>query len=128
VLVLDFSGINTTKQVFYTHSAMHLDRVRRSCLFLHLLALAHCQHVVFANYVVPEHYVVFLRSTYVVFIIFRVSRMDDAKCTLATRVCLSAVVFPHYCTGPDVTWGMVGGAPSCAPLGGFAISARVALL
>ena len=32
-------------------------------------------------------------------------------------VCLSAAVRPHYCTDPDVTWGMV-----------FAIGARVALL
>ena len=29
---------------------------------------------------------------------------------------------------PDVTWEMVGGAPSCALLAGFAIGARVALL
>jgi len=46
-------------------------------------------------------------------------------------VCPSAVRgrMPHYCTDPDVTWGVVGDvAPSCALLGGFAISARVALL
>jgi len=35
---------------------------------------------------------------------------------------------PHYCTDPDVTWGVVGDAPSCTLLGGFAIGARVALL
>ena len=27
--------------------------------------------------------------------------VDDAKCILVTRVC------PHYCTDPDVTWGVV---------------------
>jgi len=32
---------------------------------------------------------------------------------------------PHYCADPDVTWGMVGGAPSCALLGGFAIGVRL---
>ena len=40
------------------------------------------------------------------------------KCILVTAVCVSACVsvclslaaFPHYCTDPDVTWGMVGGA------------------
>jgi len=26
-------------------------------------------------------------------------------------VCLSAAVCPHYCTDPDVTWGVVGDAP-----------------
>jgi len=26
-------------------------------------------------------------------------------------VCLSLAACPHYCTDPDVTWGMVGGAP-----------------
>jgi len=26
-------------------------------------------------------------------------------------VCLSAAVRPHYCTDPDVTWGMVEAAP-----------------
>jgi len=25
-------------------------------------------------------------------------------------VCLSLAAFPHYCTDPDVTWGMVGSA------------------
>jgi len=43
-------------------------------------------------------------------------------------VCLSVAAFPHYCTDPDVTWGMVGVPPSCALLGGFAISARVSLM
>ena len=32
-------------------------------------------------------------------------------------VCLSAAACPHYCTDPDVTWGVVGDAPSCALLG-----------
>jgi len=38
---------------------------------------------------------------------------NDAKCTVVTRVCvcLSAAVRPHYCTDPDVTWGVVGAAP-----------------
>jgi len=26
-------------------------------------------------------------------------------------VCLSAAAFAHYCTDPDVTWGMVWGCP-----------------
>ena len=52
--------------------------------------------------------------------------VDDAKCTVVRRVCLS--VWPHYCTDPDVTWGVVGDAPSCAQVCGFAIVARVALL
>jgi len=45
-------------------------------------------------------------------------------------VCLSAAVCPHYCTDPDVSWGVVLDAlpPSCALLGGFVIGARVALL
>ena len=44
------------------------------------------------------------------------------------RLCLSAAVRPHYCTDPDVTWGVVEAAPSSALLGGFAIGAWVALL
>ena len=47
---------------------------------------------------------------------------------LSVCVCVSAAVRPHYCTDPDVTWGVVEAAPSCALLGGFAIGARVALL
>jgi len=43
-------------------------------------------------------------------------------------VCLSAAVRPHYYMDPDVTWGRVGAAPSCALLGGFAVGAMVALL
>ena len=43
-------------------------------------------------------------------------------------VCLSAAACLHYCTNPDVTWGVVGVPPSCALLGGFAIGALVALL
>jgi len=39
---------------------------------------------------------------------------------LATAVCVSVCVsltaFPHYCTDPDVTWGMVGVPSSCALL------------
>ena len=47
---------------------------------------------------------------------------------VCVSVCLSAAVRPHYCTDPDVTWGMVEATPSCALFGGFAIGARVALL
>ena len=47
------------------------------------------------------------------------SRIDDAKCIVVTRVCvcvcvcvcLSAAVRPHYCTDADVTWDMVEAAP-----------------
>jgi len=57
--------------------------------------------------------------------------VDDAKCILVTRVCVSVCLwlaaFPHYCTDPDVTREMVGVPPSCALLGGFAIGARVTL-
>ena len=31
-------------------------------------------------------------------------------------VCLSLAAFPHYCTDPDISWGMVGVPPSCAIL------------
>jgi len=43
--------------------------------------------------------------------------VDDAKCIVVTRVCvsvcvcLSAAVRPHYCTDPDVTWGRGRGYP-----------------
>jgi len=48
-----------------------------------------------------------------------VSRTDDAKCIVVTRVCvsvclsvcLSAAVHPHYCTDPDVTWWRGSGCP-----------------
>jgi len=44
-------------------------------------------------------------------------------------VCLSLAVFPHYCTDPDVTWGMAGVPYSCALLlGGLGIGARVSFL
>jgi len=53
----------------------------------------------------------------------------EAKCIWPRlSVCLSLTTFPHYCTDPDVTWGMVGVLCSCALLGGFAVSARVSLL
>ena len=54
-----------------------------------------------------------------------VTRVCVAVCVC---VCLSAAACPHYCTDPDVTWVVVGDAPSCALLGGFAIGAQVALL
>jgi len=43
------------------------------------------------------------------------SVVDDAKCIVVTRVCvsvcLSAAVRPHYCTDLDVTWGHGRGCP-----------------
>jgi len=48
--------------------------------------------------------------------------------SVCVSVCLSLAAFPHYCTDPDVTWGMVGVPSSYALLGGFAIGARVSLL
>jgi len=48
--------------------------------------------------------------------------------SVCLSLCLSAAACPHYRTDPDVTWGVVADAPSCALLGGFAIGARVALL
>jgi len=61
---------------------------------------------------------------------FRVSRR---RCEMyighvCLSVCLILATFPHYCMDPDVTWRMVGGAPSCALLGGLAICAWVSLL
>ena len=47
---------------------------------------------------------------------------------LCVCVCLSLAACPHYCTDPDVTWGIIGMPPSCALLGGFATGARVSLL
>jgi len=41
--------------------------------------------------------------------------IDDAKCIVVTRVCvsvcLSTAACPHYCTDPDVTWGIDRGCP-----------------
>jgi len=41
--------------------------------------------------------------------------VDDAKCIVVTRVCvsicLSAAACLHYCTDPDVTWGSGRGCP-----------------
>jgi len=52
-----------------------------------------------------------------------------ASLYVCVSVCLSAAACPHYCTDPDVTWGVVEDAPySCALLGRIAIGARVALL
>jgi len=40
--------------------------------------------------------------------------VSQAKCILlkavCVSVCLSLAIFPHCCTDPGVTWGMVGGA------------------
>ena len=33
----------------------------------------------------------------------------EAKCILATAVCVSIAAFPHYCTDPGVTWWNDGG-------------------
>ena len=64
------------------------------------------------------------------FITFRVSRRLREMYIGHARlcVCLSLAAFPHYCTDPGVTGGMVGDAPCCALLGGFAIGSRVSLL
>jgi len=43
-------------------------------------------------------------------------------------VCLSLVAFPHHCTDPDVTRGMIGVPSSCALFGRFALGARISLL
>jgi len=50
-------------------------------------------------------------------IIFRVSRRRRemycgyARLCVCLSVCLSATARIHYCTEPDVTWGVVGDAP-----------------
>ena len=65
---------------------------------------------------------------------FRVRRSRGEMYIGHDRLCLCVcqcqyiAAFPHYCTGPDVTWGMVGVSPGCALLGWFAIGARVSLL
>jgi len=66
----------------------------------------------------------------VVIITFRVMRSRGKMYSGHGRlcVCLSLAAFPHYCTDPDVTWGMVGVPSSYALLGGFAICAQVSLL
>ena len=35
--------------------------------------------------------------------------VGHARLSVCVIVCLSLAAFPHYCTDPDVTWGMVGG-------------------
>jgi len=37
--------------------------------------------------------------------------VDDAKCIVVTRVCVSTAVRPRYCTDLDVTWGRGSGCP-----------------
>jgi len=56
--------------------------------------------------------------------------VDDAKCILVTRICVSVCPSPHSHTTARVPgfWGNGRGAPSCALLSGFAIGARVSLL
>ena len=59
--------------------------------------------------------------------------VDDAKCILVTRVCVSVCLcpLPHAHTTARTRiqlGGVVGVPPSCALLGGFAIRARVSLL
>jgi len=53
--------------------------------------------------------------------------IGHARLCVSVSICLSVAAFPHYCTDPDVTWGMVGVSPSCVLLGEFAIGARVSL-
>ena len=48
--------------------------------------------------------------------------------SVCTCVRMSLAAFPHYCTHPDVSLGMVGGAPSCAPVGEFAKTGALARL
>jgi len=41
-----------------------------------------------------------------------VTRVCVCVCvSVCVSVCLSAAVRPHYCTDPDVTWGVVEAAP-----------------
>jgi len=66
----------------------------------------------------------------IVLITFRVSRIDDTKCIVVTRVCVSVRGrMPTVLHGPGCNFGECYGMPrSCALLGGFTIDARVALL
>jgi len=51
--------------------------------------------------------------------------VDDAKCIVVTRVCVSVPRrIPTLLHGLWCNWGMVRVPPSCALLGGFAIDAR----
>ena len=65
-------------------------------------------------------------------ITLRVSRRRREMYSSHARlsVCLSAAACPHYCTDPDVTWGMVADTLPLVVqlLDGFAIGAWVALL
>jgi len=87
---------------------------------------------------VPSSSLLFLCVLLLIRLLHFARVVDDAKCILVSRVCLSVCLCvcvclsfaacPHYCTDQDVTWGMVGGARRCTILGGFAIGARVSLL
>jgi len=55
--------------------------------------------------------------------------VDDAKCVLVTRVCVSVPRrIPALLYGPGCNLGNGRDSPSCALLGGFAIGAWVSLL
>jgi len=54
--------------------------------------------------------------------------VGHARLSVCVSVCLSLAAFPHSWTDPDVSWGMIGGEPSCALLGGLAIGGWVSLL
>jgi len=63
-------------------------------------------------------------------------RIAEAKCVLATAICVSVCVsvflslpaFLHYCMDLDVTLANgKGHPPSCAVFGGFAMDAQVLL-
>ena len=59
--------------------------------------------------------------------------VDDVKCIVVTRVCVCVCLSVRGCTptllhGPGCNLGVVGDAPYCAVLDGFAIGARVSLL
>jgi len=54
--------------------------------------------------------------------------MDHGRLCVCLRVCLSLATFPHYCTDPNVTWGMLGVHSSRELLGGFEVGERASLL
>jgi len=91
-----------------------------------LYAVMKCQPVI-VTFLAQIHNKFHLYLGYRITVItFRVRRSRGEMYIGHARLCLSLVAFPYYCTDPDVTWGMVGGARTVGR--GFAIGARVSLL
>jgi len=105
------------------------------------IIILHLSYLAYPHYIITVH-IYGLQSVVLDSIVFKVCSSDIPPpylCTLITfrmsrrrremycghprlcvcvcvSVCLSTAVCPHYCTDPDVAWGMVEVAPSCALL------------